>query len=138
MFPVLCGSLISLFSGSQGITLALGLAGCVFAFLGARAVPGKPAGPLVRLSQRASQLLQHLQSLGMPALAPMIRELAQGNLASLPASVHSLLDQLDDKDQRAGILDTLFYAQLNRHVTDPERRAALLAELKKRGIEDIP
>jgi len=137
MLPALFAvSLLSLFSGDW-ITTGLTIAGVVFAFLGARSIPaGKQAGPLVRLSQRASTLLQHVNSLGVPAMGPLIRELSQGNFSTLPAAVHALLDQLDDKNLRGPILDQLFYAQLERQLGDETRRHKLLTELHNRGLLD--
>lgn len=133
MGPLFAVSLLSLFSGDW-ITPTLAIAGAAFAFLGARNLPGKQAGPLARLASRASVLLQHLQSLGMPALAPIVRELAQGNFAALPAAVHAFLDQLDDKTQRQNILDALFAAQLARQIKDPILREALLNKLAAAGV----
>lgn len=123
------------------LTIALVAAAGLLGFLGTRrptdsTTPATPqtgfAGPLARLAGRASTLLQHVQSLGLPALVPLLKDVAQGNWLAVPGHVHSLLDSLDDKTLRGGVLDTLFRAQLQRQLESPERQAALLRELEQR------
>jgi len=145
--PLFCSPLLgatTLFSlfGSDWITSGLTIAACVFAFVGLKNGGGgssPPAGrPLARLRERAGTLLQHVQSLGFPALAPLVGLVAQGNWAAIPAAFDGLLNQLDDKTQRGGILDALFAAQLERHLNNPERREALTQKLRSRGFSITP
>lgn len=92
-----------------------------------------PSG-LAKLPERASNLLRHIDSLGLPVFATLLRDVAAGNWAKIPADVHGLLDALDDKKTRGAILDTLFEAQLARYLADPAKKALLAARLRQEVV----
>ena len=86
----------------------------------------------VSLPGRLANLLTHIGSLGLPVLGPLLKDAAAGNWLALPGHVIHILDTLDDKDSRSGVLETLFWARLDHWISDNERAQELMAYLAKK------
>lgn len=93
---------------------------------------------LLQLPQRATTLLRFTDGLGIPFLAPLLKAVAGGQWSQVPTVVHSVLDQLDDKTLRRGILDNLLQAQITNRLGDPGDKEALLKFLEQKLGTTIP
>lgn len=94
---------------------------------------------LRKLPDRATNLLTHLDSLGLSFLKPAVTAVAQADWQKVPSAMNSAFDQLDDKRQRGAILDQLLERQLERAVGDDDARTWLLETIgKKLGVTFTP
>lgn len=97
------------------------------------------AGLFGRLRERASNLIQHGTSLGLPLeLMGVVQALASGNFLKAATAANGLFDALDAKPTRGFILDNIFDAQLQRQLSDPARREALIRKLDAAGFNVTP
>lgn len=86
----------------------------------------------VSLPGRLANLLTHIGSLGLPVLGPLLKDAAAGNWLALPGHVTHILDTLDNKDSRSGVLETLFWSRLEHWISDNERAQELMTYLAKK------
>jgi hypothetical protein len=93
---------------------------------------------LASIASRAANLLRHVDPLGLPFLAPLIKDASEGKWYKIPADVLTIFDQLDDKATRSGILDTLEKARLKQRLADPADRESLLKYLETQLNITIP
>lgn len=144
MLPILSASLLTNLFGlgdlSQMGTLAIICGGLYWVITRFSQVSAESLPPLLsKLPARAANLLRHIDSLGLPMLATLLKDVAERNWTKIPADVDALLDALDDKQTRSGILETIFVSQLTRQIGDADRRANLLALLEKQlGVTITP
>lgn len=93
---------------------------------------------LATLPGRATTLLRFVDSLGMPMLAPLLKSVSGGHWSEIPKAVHTVLDQLDDKATRRGILESLVKSQITNRLTDPAEKESLLKFLEQKLGVSIP
>jgi hypothetical protein len=87
---------------------------------------------LGKLPSRATNLLTHLDSLGLSFLKPVATAVAQKQWDQVPTAFNTVFDQLDDKATRGPILDTILERQLERVTGDAEAKAWLLETIGKK------
>jgi len=100
--------------------------------------PAVAGAALAKLAPRAAKLLTKIESLGLPALAPVLTAVSEKRWADVPTALHNFLDQLDEKLTRRPILDGLIDTQVDDQLNTPEKRETFLAKLEKKLGVTIP
>jgi hypothetical protein len=118
----------------------VGIAAAIFAliYFGAGAIGKKDVSVLdaAKLSARATNFLRHVDSLGLPSLAPLMKDVAAGNWDKITGHVETIFDQMDDKAVRTSMLETLDKSRLSQRLSKPEDREQLLTWLEgKLGVK---
>lgn len=85
-------------------------------------------GPVkaIAITQKASELLTRVHSLGMPFLAPVLQAVAAGKWKEVPGLVEQLFTQLANKETRRPLLFGVLKALLEDHLADAEKKGPVL------------
>src|SRR5689334_21790375 len=103
------------------IWIAIAVAIAAVIYFGAGKLGNKDVSLLdaAKLSARATNFLRHVDSLGLPLLAPLMKDVAAGNWDKIPGHVDTIFDQLDVKAIRSSTLDTLDKNRLAQRLAKP-------------------
>ena len=100
--------------------------------------PAASVAVLAKLAPRAAKLLTKVESLGLPALAPVLAAVSERRWSDVPALLHTFFDQLDDKQLRRPILNELIDTQIDDQLATPEKREPFLQRLEKKLGVTLP
>lgn len=100
--------------------------------------PAAATAVLAKLAPRAAKLLTKVESLGLPALAPVLAAVSERRWGDVPALLHTFFDQLDDKQLRRPILNELIDTQIDDQLATPEKREPFLQRLEKKLGVTLP